>query len=84
MQVAAAVAVAAVGAKPPAAAAFAAEFLSGVGVPAPSAFVPPLRAAVGLLPLPCAACFLLAGALPPLLHAPTWQPPLPSQKRNNM
>lgn len=80
VQVAAAVAAAVVGAKLPAAAAFAAEFLSGVGVPAPSAFVLPLRAVVGLLPLPCAAGFLQPDALPPLPHAPTWQPPLPSQK----
>lgn len=79
VQVAAVAAAVAAVVKPPAAAASVSLFLSAAGVPAPCAFVPLLRDAVWLPLLPCVADFLQVSAELPPLHAPTWQPPLPSQ-----
>lgn len=84
MQVVAVAAAVAIGAMPLAAVASASKFLSDAGVPAPSVSALPLHVVVGLLPLPCAIDFLLFVALPPLLHGPILQLPLPSNKRNNM
>lgn len=78
-QAAAAAAAAAVVVKLPAVAASVSLFLSGAGVPAPCAFAPLLRAVVGPPLLPSVADFPQVAVELLLPHAPTWQPPLPSQ-----